>query len=102
MSGYKIEIEIFEGKGGQLCKENGEIVYPPDLEKEGVSVDPNFDDHETSEVFKCGGSTPLNRGRPKCGAKSTFWAPIWGKSRAKSPVVAPDQPLGGAVGPLHG
>jgi hypothetical protein len=53
------------------------------------SVDPNFDDHETSEVFKCG-------------AKSTFWAPIWGKSRAKSPVVAPDQPLGGAVGPLHG
>jgi uncharacterized repeat protein (TIGR04076 family) len=38
MSGYKTEIEIFEGKGGQFCKENGEIVYPPDLEKEGVCM----------------------------------------------------------------
>ena len=35
MSEYKIEIEIFEGKGGELRKEDGEIVYP-DLEKEGI------------------------------------------------------------------
>jgi uncharacterized repeat protein (TIGR04076 family) len=35
MSGYKIEIEIFEGKGGELRKEDGEIVYP-DIEKEGI------------------------------------------------------------------
>lgn len=35
MSEYRIEIEIFEGKGGELRKEDGEIVYP-DLEKEGI------------------------------------------------------------------
>jgi hypothetical protein len=32
---YKIEIEIFEGKGGQLKKEGDEIVYP-DFTKEGI------------------------------------------------------------------
>jgi hypothetical protein len=36
MSEYKIEIEIFEDKGGELRKkEDGEIVYP-DLEREGI------------------------------------------------------------------
>ena len=35
MSEYKIEIEIFEGKGGQLRREDGEIVYP-DLERKGI------------------------------------------------------------------
>jgi len=32
---YKIEIEIFEGKGGELKKEGDEIIYP-DLAKEGI------------------------------------------------------------------
>jgi uncharacterized repeat protein (TIGR04076 family) len=32
---YKIEIEIHEGKGGQLRKEGSRIIYP-DLEKEGI------------------------------------------------------------------
>ena len=32
---YKIEIEIFEGKGGRLQKHGDEIVYP-DLVKEGI------------------------------------------------------------------
>jgi uncharacterized repeat protein (TIGR04076 family) len=32
---YEIEIEIFEGNGGQLKKEAGEIVYP-DFVKEGI------------------------------------------------------------------
>ncbi|UCD20325.1 MAG: hypothetical protein JSU64_04080 [candidate division WOR-3 bacterium] len=32
---YKIEIEIFEGKGGQLHKDGDEIIYP-DLIKEGI------------------------------------------------------------------
>ena len=35
MNRYKIEIEIYEGKGGQLKKEGGEIVYP-DVVKEGI------------------------------------------------------------------
>ena len=35
MNQYKIEIEIYEGHGGELRKEGGEIVYP-DLEKEGI------------------------------------------------------------------
>lgn len=35
MSGYKIEIEIYEGEGGQLHKEGDEIIYP-DLEQEGI------------------------------------------------------------------
>ncbi len=35
MSEYKIEIEIYEGKGGELQKEGDEIVYP-DLVKEGI------------------------------------------------------------------
>lgn len=32
---YKIEIEIFEGNGGQLKKEGDEIIYP-DFLKEGI------------------------------------------------------------------
>lgn len=36
MNRYKIEIEIFEGKGGQLHKEGGKIIYPESLEKEGI------------------------------------------------------------------
>ncbi len=32
---YKIEIEIFEGKGGQLQKDGDEMIYP-DLVKEGI------------------------------------------------------------------
>ncbi|UCF71692.1 MAG: hypothetical protein JSW49_05325 [candidate division WOR-3 bacterium] len=32
---YKIEIEIFEGKGGQLQKDGNEIIYP-DLIREGI------------------------------------------------------------------
>ena len=32
---YKIEIEIFEGNGGELQKQEGEIIYP-DLAKEGI------------------------------------------------------------------
>jgi hypothetical protein len=34
-SRYKIEIEIFEGNGGQLKKEGDEIIYP-DFVKEGI------------------------------------------------------------------
>lgn len=32
---YKIELEIFEGKGGELKKDGDEIIYP-NLEKEGI------------------------------------------------------------------
>ena len=32
---YKIEIEIFEGNGGELVKEGNDIIYP-NLEKEGI------------------------------------------------------------------
>lgn len=32
---YRIDIEIFEGKGGQLQKDGDEIIYP-DLIKEGI------------------------------------------------------------------
>jgi hypothetical protein len=28
MPGYKIEIEIYEGKGGELQKDGEEIIYP--------------------------------------------------------------------------
>ena len=35
MQNYKIEIEIFEGKGGKLCKEGDKIIYP-ELEKEDI------------------------------------------------------------------
>ena len=35
MRNYKIEIEIFEGKGGKLYKEGDKIIYP-ELEKEGI------------------------------------------------------------------
>ncbi len=35
MSNYSIEIEIYEGRGGQLQKEGDEIIYP-ELEKEGI------------------------------------------------------------------
>lgn len=33
---YQIEIEIFEGKGGELKKENGEVIYPDDFETLGI------------------------------------------------------------------
>ena len=36
MKRYKIEIEIFEGKGGQLRKEGEVVIYPESLEKEGI------------------------------------------------------------------
>jgi uncharacterized repeat protein (TIGR04076 family) len=35
MSQYKIEIEIYEGQGGQLQKEGDKIICP-DFEKEGI------------------------------------------------------------------
>ncbi len=35
MSGYKIELELYEGKGGKLKKSKGKIIYP-ELEKEGI------------------------------------------------------------------
>jgi hypothetical protein len=35
MNNYKIEIEICEGNGGQLCKDGDKIVYP-DLAREGI------------------------------------------------------------------
>ena len=35
MSRYKIEIEIFEGKGGRLQKDGDQVIYP-DLIKEGI------------------------------------------------------------------
>ncbi len=35
MKNYKIEFEIFEGKGGTLKKKGDDIVYPA-LEKEGI------------------------------------------------------------------
>jgi hypothetical protein len=35
MSSYRIEIEIYEGKGGQLEKDGHEIIYP-DVEREGI------------------------------------------------------------------
>lgn len=36
MQQYKIEIEIFEGKGGQLRKEGDKVIYPESLEEEGI------------------------------------------------------------------
>jgi len=36
MKCYQIEIEIYEGKGGQLRKEGDTIVYPESIEKEGI------------------------------------------------------------------
>ena len=36
MNRYKLEIEIFEGKGGQLRKEGNKIIYPESLENEGI------------------------------------------------------------------
>ena len=45
---YKIEIEIFEGKGGELKKDKkGDIIYP-DLEKEGICAWMYRGDGETS------------------------------------------------------
>ena len=35
MAEYKFDIEIFEGKGGELKKKGDEIIYP-ELEKEGI------------------------------------------------------------------
>ena len=36
MDRYKLEIEIFEGKGGQLRKDGDEIIYPNDLGEAGI------------------------------------------------------------------
>lgn len=36
MKRYRIEIEIFEGKGGQLRKQGNEIVFPENMEAEGI------------------------------------------------------------------
>lgn len=36
MNRYKIDIEIFEGKGGKLRKEGDTVIYPESLEKEGI------------------------------------------------------------------
>jgi len=33
---YKIEFEIFEGQGGELRKENGEVIYPTNFETLGI------------------------------------------------------------------
>lgn len=33
---YRFEIKIFEGKGGELRKEQGQVVYPADFESLGV------------------------------------------------------------------
>lgn len=33
---YRIEIEIYEGRGGQLRKEGDQIIYPEDLYEEGI------------------------------------------------------------------
>ena len=44
---YKIEIEIFEGKGGQLEKDDDAIIYP-ELEKEGICAWMYRGDGETS------------------------------------------------------
>ena len=35
MNNYKIEIEIYEGEGGQLRKKGDKIIYP-DVVKEGI------------------------------------------------------------------
>lgn len=35
MSKYKIEIEIYEGKGGNLRTKDGKVIYP-DVVKEGI------------------------------------------------------------------
>ena len=36
MRHYRIEIEIYEGKGGPLCVEGDRIVYPESLGEEGI------------------------------------------------------------------
>ena len=36
MSRYRIEIEIYEGEGGQLRKEGDRIIYPESIEQEGI------------------------------------------------------------------
>jgi uncharacterized repeat protein (TIGR04076 family) len=36
MKRYQIEIEIYEGKGGQLRKQGDEIISPGDIAKEGI------------------------------------------------------------------
>ena len=36
MNRYRIEIEIYEGKGSQLHKEGDRIIYPESLEEEGI------------------------------------------------------------------
>ena len=44
---YRIEIEIFEGQGGQLRKE-GDRIIPPDLVKEGICAWMHVGDGEQS------------------------------------------------------
>jgi hypothetical protein len=36
MNPYRIELEIFQGKGGELRRENDKIVIPETLEREGI------------------------------------------------------------------
>ncbi len=47
MSEYKIEVEIFEGKGGQLHKEGDQVIFP-DLIKEGICAWMYWGDGEKS------------------------------------------------------
>ena len=43
---YRIEFEIFEGQGGDLCKENGEVIYPRNFEALGICARMNSGDGE--------------------------------------------------------
>ncbi len=36
MKRYRIEIDIFEGQGGQLVKEGDQIIYPDNFETLGI------------------------------------------------------------------
>jgi hypothetical protein len=48
MPHYKIEIEIYEGQGGQLRKKGDQIIYPASLEKEGICAWMYRGDRQTS------------------------------------------------------